>query len=85
MTKVVSPDDGPTKYRFDADITCNAPGSYTLKWTATISAAQNSDPSNDTLTDTTLVRCKMEKDDDEDEDDDDDEDEDEDEDEEKEE
>ena len=62
MTKLVSPDNGATKYRFEADISCDAPGSYALEWTATISAAQNSDPGNDTLTDTTSVRCKMSKD-----------------------
>ncbi len=74
MTKVVSPDDGDsTKFSFKADITCDVPGSYTLKWTATITAAQNSDPSNDTLTDTTSVRCKMAEDDDDDSKDDDDE------------
>lgn len=66
MTKLVSPDNGATKYRFDADISCDAPGTYVLEWTATISAAQNSDPGNDTLTDTTSVRCKMSKDDDDD-------------------
>ena len=70
MTKLVSPDDDdPTKYRFDANITCDAPGTYVLEWTATISAAQNSDPSNDTLTDTTSVRCKKSKDDDKEDDD----------------
>lgn len=68
MTKLVSPDNGATKYRFDADISCDAPGTYVLEWTATISAAQNSDPGNDTLTDTTSVRCKMSKDDEHDDD-----------------
>jgi hypothetical protein len=58
ISKVVSPhDDRPTGYPSIAEITCDAPGSYTLRWTATISAAQNSDPDNDTLTKTTRVSC----------------------------
>jgi hypothetical protein len=61
MTKEVSPDDDRhTLYPFLAEITCDAPGGYTreLEWTATISAAQNSIPNNDTLTKTNQVLCR---------------------------
>ena len=71
LTRELGADDKAGKYRFDADISCVAPGEYTLKWTATISAAQNGNPGNDTLTDTTSVRCRMKQDDDDDSDDDD--------------
>jgi PKD repeat protein len=57
-TKMVSPEDGATRYKFRTDITCDAPGTYVLEWTAMITAAENSDPGNDTLTGTTSVRCK---------------------------
>ena len=57
-TRMVSPEDRATWYKFRAGITCEVPGSYELEWTATITAAKNSDPGNDTLTDTTSVRCK---------------------------
>jgi hypothetical protein len=58
-TQMVSPEDGATRrYRFNAGITCDAPGTYVLEWTATIAATENSNPGNDTLTDTTSVRCK---------------------------
>ncbi|MCU7928710.1 MAG: hypothetical protein KZQ97_20030, partial [Candidatus Thiodiazotropha sp. (ex Dulcina madagascariensis)] len=53
-------------------------GTYTLAWSATISADQNSDPSNDTLTGVTSVRCKVDSDDDDHDDDDHDDDDDED-------
>jgi PKD repeat protein len=55
--QMVTPEDGSTRYRFSADISCDAPGSYVVEWTATISAAENSDPGNDSRTDTTSVRC----------------------------
>ena len=57
LTRLVSPKGGATKFRFKADISCDAPGNYMLEWTATIAAEQNSDVGNDTLTDTTSVRC----------------------------
>jgi PKD repeat protein len=57
-TKMVSPEDGATRYKFRTDITCDAPGTYVLEWTAMITAAENSDPGNDILTGTTSVRCK---------------------------
>jgi len=45
MTKVVSADDGEsTKYSFNADITCDVPGSYALEWTVTIAVHQQGIP-----------------------------------------
>ena len=78
-TQMVSPEDRAKRYRFRAGITCDVSGTYELEWTATIAAAQNSDPSNDTRTDTTSVRCRGQQpnvDDDEEDDEEDDEDED---------
>jgi PKD repeat protein len=58
VTQRVSPDDdATTKYRFRADVSCKAPGTYALKWTATIAAAANSNAGNDSRTATTSVRC----------------------------
>ncbi len=45
------------KFEFDARITCLKRGTWPVTWTATISAAQNSNPANDTLTGTTQVTC----------------------------
>ena len=74
ITKTVSPnDDETTEYEFQASITCHATGSYDLAWSATISAAENNDIGNDTLTGSTRVSCE-ESDDDHDSDDDDDDD-----------
>lgn len=57
-TRVVSPDDGESSsFRFSAVIRCLTAGDYSVNWSATISAAQNSDVSNDTLTGTTSVHC----------------------------
>ena len=70
-TREVSPDDNEaTEYKFLAVIRCRTAGSYNLDWTATISAAQNSDVSNDTLTSTTTVSCEGKSDDDDHHDDD---------------
>ena len=67
ITRVVSlDDDDSTEFKFRAVIRCHNPGSYNLNWTATISAADNSDVRNDVLTAITTVRClgkKMEDDD----------------------
>jgi hypothetical protein len=45
------------KLGFQARITCTKKGTWPVNWTAKISAAQNSDPANDTLTGTTQVTC----------------------------
>lgn len=59
ITKAVSPDDDEaTRYEFHAEITCHARGDYTLAWSATISAAENNDAGNDTLTGATRVSCE---------------------------
>lgn len=68
ITKTVSPfDDDATKYKFKAKITCHVAGDYELVWNATISAAENNNTSNDTLTGSTQVSCKTSDDDDDDE------------------
>jgi PKD repeat protein len=67
MTKMVSPFDDATKYKFKAEITCHVAGDYELVWSATISAAENSNTSNDTLTGSTQVSCKTSDDDNDDE------------------
>ena len=77
VTETVSPGRPMTRFRFNADITCTAPVNGVLTWTATIDAAQNGDPTNDTLEGTTQVRCSGgrsddDKDDEDDEDDEDD-------------
>lgn len=60
ITKTVSPDDDEaTSYKFRANITCHARGDYLLIWSATISAAENNDASNDTLTGSTRVSCEI--------------------------
>ncbi|MCU7937090.1 MAG: PKD domain-containing protein, partial [Candidatus Thiodiazotropha sp. (ex Dulcina madagascariensis)] len=72
ITKRVRPSKRRSKqFEFEVDLTCKEAGTYTLAWSATISADQNSDPSNDTLTGVTSVRCKADSDDDDDHDDDD--------------
>jgi len=66
ITKMVSPfDDDATRYKFKAEITCHVAGDYELVWNATISAAENNNTSNDTLTGSTQVSCKTSDDDDE--------------------
>jgi len=57
ITEVVEPGEDPEQFEFRTKITCLEEGTYTLGWSATISAAQNSDFSNDTLTGETSVLC----------------------------
>ncbi len=54
----IRPNHRPTQFEFEPSITCEASGSYTLIWNATISADQNSDPGNDTLSAETVVTCR---------------------------
>ncbi|MCF6281733.1 MAG: PKD domain-containing protein [Candidatus Polarisedimenticolaceae bacterium] len=75
ITRMVRPARRLQPFQFEADITCLAAGIYTLGWSATISADQNSDSSNDRVTGETLVLCSKDKDNDDDDDDDDDDDE----------
>ncbi len=44
-------------FEFDARISCTKKGTWPVVWTATISAAQNTNTSNDTKTVTTQVTC----------------------------
>ena len=57
VTESVSPGRRTTRFRFRSDIICMAPVAGVVTWTATINAAQNGDPGNDTLEGTTQVRC----------------------------
>jgi len=60
LTALVEPGNPQTQYRwFTLFITCQAPvRNGTIDWTATISAAGNSDPTNDVVTGTTSVTCR---------------------------
>jgi len=51
-----------TEYEFDVYISCNAAGEGIVKWTATIDAPANDDPSNDVVTGTTPVQCDADDD-----------------------
>lgn len=66
VTRRVRPSRRLRSFDFEASITCEAAGSYTLSWTAIISADQNSDTSNDTLTGETVVTCRDRRGDDDD-------------------
>ena len=46
------------KFAFRPTITCTKKGTWPVTWTATIKAAQDSDPANNILTGTTQVICK---------------------------
>ena len=69
-TEVVTPGEQAEQFEFEAKITCMEAGAYTVGWSATISADQNSDLTNDTLIGATSVLCidKSNKSDDEEED-----------------
>lgn len=70
ITKAVSPyDDEATGYKFRAEFTCHVSGEYEVAWSATITAAENNDTSNDTLTGSTRVSCEKSDDHDRDRDD----------------
>lgn len=58
LAQTVRPDGSPTSFEFRASITCEAEGSYTLQWAAVISADQNADAGNDSLTGVTDVTCR---------------------------
>jgi len=71
ITEEVTPGEDPEQFEFKAKITCMKAGTYMLNWSATISADQNSDPTNDTLVGITSVLCidtSGDRDEDEDED-----------------
>lgn len=54
----IRPNRRPAQFVFEPSITCETAGSYTLVWNATISADQNSDTGNDTLSAETVVTCR---------------------------
>lgn len=59
ITKAVSPyDDEATEYKFRAKFTCHVSGEYEVAWSAIITATENNDTSNDTLTGSTRVSCE---------------------------
>jgi PKD repeat protein len=74
VSKQVKPGKRLTKFKFKADIVCLQTGDYPLQWTATVTADQNANPGNDTVSGETTVSCKKGrvKDDDRDDDHDDD-------------
>jgi PKD repeat protein len=58
VTEGVEPDRRATRFSFEAEIECEAAGSYLVEWTAVIDADENADASNDSLTMSTEVECK---------------------------
>ena len=58
ITTLVEPGNGKTQFKFMATVTCNQTGEWALMWTASISALENRDTTNDTLTGTTNVTCR---------------------------
>ena len=59
LTERVVPGKPETKFRwFTVFISCNAPGTGTVDWTARIDASANDDPTNDVQTGTTSVTCR---------------------------
>ncbi|MDH3974847.1 MAG: PKD domain-containing protein [Deltaproteobacteria bacterium] len=67
ISEELDPDRHAEQFEFKADITCAKAGMYTLGWSATIEADQNSDLSNDNMTGETSVLCTDESSDDDDE------------------
>jgi PKD repeat protein len=57
ITAIAEPGRPLTHYFFDVSLECAAAGTYAIKWTATIDAAANSDPANDTQEDVTTLTC----------------------------
>jgi hypothetical protein len=58
VTETVIPGGTDTRFTFNVEIECEEAGSYTLEWTAIIDAAENADPTNDSLTRSSRVECK---------------------------
>ncbi|MDH5544143.1 MAG: PKD domain-containing protein [Gammaproteobacteria bacterium] len=57
VTDVVTPGSS-TRFRFGVEVSCTGSGTGNIDWTATISAAEDSDTANDTLTGSTSVSCR---------------------------
>jgi hypothetical protein len=57
ITAIAEPGRPATQYFFNVRLDCVAAGTYEILWTATISAAANDDPTNDTLQDVTTLTC----------------------------
>ena len=58
VTAVVVPGNPQTSFGFSVSVTCQAAGTGSVDWTATISAPGNDDSTNDVLTGTTSVTCR---------------------------
>ncbi len=61
LTSTVTPGRPDTRFSFTAEIECEEAGRHTLEWTAVIDAAENADPTNDSLTLSTTVECKAKR------------------------
>ncbi len=57
VTRTVVPGGKKTRFKFEAEIECKQKGSYVIVWTATIDAAENTDPSNDVVQAKTALQC----------------------------
>jgi hypothetical protein len=57
-TSFVVPSKPETRFEFTVIFACTTAGQATVEWTAIIDAAQNADPSNDSLVGTTPVNCR---------------------------
>lgn len=57
VTEGVTPGEQPEQFEFETKVVCMEPGTYTIGWSATISADQNSDPTNDSKSGSTSVQC----------------------------
>ena len=58
VTEQVAPGNPQTQFGFTVMVSCNAVGTGTVEWTATISAPGNDDPTNDVQTGSTSVTCR---------------------------
>ncbi|WP_295878406.1 Ig-like domain-containing protein [uncultured Thiohalocapsa sp.] len=58
VTETVVPGGRDTRFDFEAEVECEERGSYEITWTAIIDAAENADPTNDTVEAVTRVQCR---------------------------
>jgi plasmid stability protein len=57
-TETVKPGGRDTRFDFEAEVECEERGRYEIVWTATIDAAENADPTNDSVEAVTTVQCR---------------------------
>jgi hypothetical protein len=57
-TETVKPGGRDTRFDFEAEVECEERGQYEIVWTATIDAAENADPTNDSVEAVTRVQCR---------------------------